>query len=99
MAAGWWTNGTQGVRLRDGATGRVIARLGAPSSFVDGPRFSPEGKFLIASVPSDCFKPVVVYDLNVWNAETGVPHATFPHIDENMGLPVDAGPVRTSRRG
>src|SRR5262249_58551916 len=54
------------VRLWDGRTGRLIARLDGPGGKVGRVIFSPDGSLLLTQAPFDTF-------VKVWDARTGKP--------------------------
>ena len=80
------TSGAGGHRLRDSATGKVLAVLSMGPSQVWGGVFSPDGRFLYVEVYSIRYQPVGVLDLKVWDAATGREQATFPYIAENANV-------------
>ena len=79
-------SGEDGVRLRDAETGRARAVLADRSWQVGATVFSPDGRFLLANVVSDRYKPVATSDLKIWEVSTGRVHATIPYISESTNV-------------
>jgi hypothetical protein len=75
--------------LRDAGTGEVRAVLATRPHQLHGPKFSPDGRFLLAKVASDRHDPFWVYDLKVWDVATGKEYATFPYISDSINGSTD----------
>jgi len=83
------SSGADGHRLRDTEAGDIRALLTTRPGLVDGPMFSPDGRFLLAKVATDRHDPVRVYDLKVWDAATGKEYASFPYVSDQLNVSTD----------
>jgi WD40 repeat protein len=83
------SSGGDSFQLRDAASGEVRAVLTTLPYRLNGPKFSPDGRFLFASVSTDRHKPVWVYDLKVWEVATGKEYASFPYLSDSLNVSTD----------